>query len=435
MTLNPTLSDFYDRYGNGNGMYYLGHASALAVLDGKKILFDPIVLSHPYANAWVFYPPQIVDPRWYEVDMVVVSHIHQDHYDIEFLQRLPASVQILIVGERPSFEQDLLARVGRPVTIVAPEQVHEIFPGIKFFAVNHETNGIDSSAIVYNDKFCLYHGNDNYLQPASMRKFYSTHPHIDVACIPYAYIHWYPFLMEYAEDEAGLKAQESARLVNHYMDDCLNNIDILQPKITIPFGANLLIDDGNMRSEINLSVRTPVEFAAYAQHSRPQAGRTVRAMLAGDYIGRQADGTLEVITARDFAPEEYRDAAQDFLAARPQKAEPTDAPAADLAQFISDLNARLHGCAEPMDQLIRMELDYRGGKVKVEIDCTVYRAALVQEFTAGRPYHHFKVDAVAASEWLNGKRFEEVIGMRRFTVRREPNLYMPNLLRLINTVI
>jgi hypothetical protein len=88
--------------------------------------------------------------------------------------------------------------------------VNEIFPGVKLYAVNHETNGIDSSAIVYNDKFCVYHGNDNYLQPESMRKFTKINPHINVACIPYAYIHWYPFLMEYDDSEKARRTRSAS---------------------------------------------------------------------------------------------------------------------------------------------------------------------------------------------------------------------------------
>jgi len=433
--MNQQLSAFYDRYGAGNGVFYPGHASALVVLDGKKILFDPIVLSQPYDDAWVFYPPQIVDPRWYEVDVVVVSHIHQDHYDLKFLRLLGPQVRVLIVGQRPTFEQDIQAKAGRPVTILQPETVNEILPGVFFYAVNHESNGIDSSAIVYNDRFCVYHGNDNYLQPASMRKFTEVGPHINVACIPYAYIHWYPFLMEYEADGLAHKEAERARLVNHYMDDCLNNIDILRPDVAIPFGANLLIDDGNMRSEINLAVQTPVEFTNYARVTRPATGQRVRAMLAGDYCGIDADGSLAVTIARAYEAEEYRDAAQEFLAARPQKTAQQDGPAVDLAHFIERLNGKLAGAGAPIDNVIRVDLDYRGGKVRIEIDCLSYRARLVDAFDDARPYHHFKFDPVGSADWLNGKRFEEIIGMRRFTVKRVPDLYLPDLLRLLNTVI
>ena len=41
---NTQLSSFYERFGDGDGVFYVGHASALVVLNGKKILFDPIVL-------------------------------------------------------------------------------------------------------------------------------------------------------------------------------------------------------------------------------------------------------------------------------------------------------------------------------------------------------------------------------------------------------
>lgn len=433
--MNPQLTSFYERFGAGDGLFYPGHASALVVLGGKKILFDPIVLSQPYDNAWVFYPPQIVDPRWYEVDAVVVSHIHQDHYDLPFLRKLGPQVKLIVVGDRPGFESDIKEKVGREVTVVPPETVNEIFPGVKLYAINHETNGIDSSAIVYNDNFCVYHGNDNYLQPASMRKFTEINPHINVACVPYAYIHWYPFLMEYDDDQEGKlhKERERARLVNHYMDDFLNNVDILKPDVAIPFGANLLIDDGNMRSDINMAVQTPVELTDYARKVRPETAKRVQPMLAGDYYGIGPNGP-ELTIARTYEAESYRDDAQAFLASRPQKTPSADGPAVDLGQFLQTLNARLEGCGAPIDNIVRMDLNYRGGKVLIEIDCLTYKARAVDSFTEGRPYHHFKLDPVASSDWLNGDAFLEILGTRRFTLKRVPDLYLPDLLRLVNTV-
>jgi L-ascorbate metabolism protein UlaG (beta-lactamase superfamily) len=430
--MNQQLTRFYDRFGAGNGLFYPGHASALVVLNGKKILFDPIVISQPYDDAWVFYPPQIVDPRWYEVDAVVVSHIHQDHYDLKFLSKLGPQVKVMIVGQRPVFEKDIQQKSGREITILQPDTVNEIFPNVYLYAINHESNGIDSSAIVYNDDFCVYHGNDNYLQPESMRRFTQVRPHIDVACIPYAYIHWYPFLMEYDEADLAHKDAERARLVNYYMDDCLNNAEILNADVVIPFGANLLIDDGNMRSEINMAVQTPVEFTDYARSQRPDIGARVQPMLAGDFYGVGPDGP-ELEIARGFDAEEYRDAAQEFLAARPQKAAMIDGPAVPIPAFLERLSARLAG-NEAIDNVVYMDLDYRGERLLIEVDCLDYRARRAEQVNTARAYHHFKLDQVASADWLNGKRFEEVIGMRRFTVKRVPNLYLPNLLRLINTV-
>lgn len=432
--MNQQLRDFLAQYGASDGVLYLGHAGILAVIGGKKILFDPIIESQPYGDSWVFFPPQLDDPALYDVDAVIVSHIHQDHYDLPFLQRLKPSVVVAIVGGRPAFEADIQANAGRPITIIAPETVTELLDGVSVYGVAHESNGVDASVIAYNDRFCVYHGNDNYLLPASMAKFSTVGVHIDVACIPYAYIHWYPFLMEYAPGQEQEKQRESERLVNMYQDDCLNVIGILKPSLVIPFGANLLIDDGDMRSEINMAVRTPVEFAAYARQRQPELAGVVLPLLAGDYAGKPG-GELKTTIQHLYSIEEYRDAADDFLRARPQKAVPPDREAVDLQQFISVINQRLAGGGAPIDNLLQFELDYLGQHIQVEIDCLDYRALLVSAFTAGRPVHRFRLDEISSAEWLNGKRFEEVIGMRRFTLRREPNLYLPDVLKIVNTVV
>lgn len=432
--MNQRLQQFLEQYGDSDGVLYLGHAAILAVIGGKKILFDPIIESQPYGDSWVFFPPQLDDKALYDVDAVIVSHIHQDHYDLPFLRRLKPSVVVAIVGQRPSFEADIQANAGRPVTIIAPETVTELLDGVFVYGVTHESNGIDSSVIAYNERFCVYHGNDNYLQPASMAKFTGVGVGIDVACIPYAYIHWYPFLMEYAPGHEHEKQAESERLVNMYQDDCLDVIGILKPKLVIPFGANLLIDDGDMRSDINMAVRTPVEFAAYARQRQPELAPVVLPMLAGDYAGKPG-GELAVDMARVYSIDEYRDAADDFLRARPQKTVPAERGPADLQQFIGVLNQRLAGGGAPIDNLLQFELDDRGQAVLVEIDCLNYQARLVERFTGERPVHRFRLDQVSSAEWLGGKRFEEVIGMRRFTLRREPNLYLPDVLKIVNTVV
>lgn len=439
--MSTELKQFLAEYGNGDGVFYLGHAGILAVLNGRKILFDPIVESQPYGDSWVFYPPQVDDALLYEVDAVVVSHIHQDHYDKRFLRKLKPSVKIVIVGGRPSFIADITAKVSHDVTVIAPETVTQLFDGVHLYGVIHESNGIDASMIAYSERFCVYHGNDNYLQPASMTKFTQVGRAIDVACIPYAYIHWYPFLMEYPAGQEHEKEAEAERLVNVYMDDCVNVIGILQPKVVIPFGANLLIDDGNMHSDINMAVRTPIEFVDYARARLPAEQRdVVKPMLAGDYCGLDGDA-LRITIAHEFSADEYRAAADSFLQARPPKTPRAGAANVDLEAFLATVNARLQDSAlvdaqrKPVDNLLQFELQGEHGLLRVEVDCLDYRARIVDAFTEGRALHRFRLDAVSSAEWLSGKRFETIIGMRRFTLLRQPNLYLPDVLKIANTVI
>jgi hypothetical protein len=156
-------SNYLNTSGLKNGVFYLGHASILVSISGKKILIDPILLSAPYSDAWTFFPSQISDRRFFDVDCIIVSHFHQDHYDIEFLKKIDGSIPIVIIGGRPSFELDLMENNIKYIKFVPPEIVTEILDNVYLYGINHETNGIDSSAIIYNDEFCVYHGNDNFL--------------------------------------------------------------------------------------------------------------------------------------------------------------------------------------------------------------------------------------------------------------------------------
>ena len=435
ISVNPKLQEFYQQFGNGDGLFYMGHASILGVFSGRKILFDPVILSRPYANAWAFFPPQVEDPSIFDVDAVVVSHIHQDHYDIEYLKSLNGRAKIIILGGRASFVQDLQSDKINNLFVIEPETVTELFPGVSIYGVLHETNGIDSSCVVFNDNFCIYHGNDNYLQPSSLKKFTEIGRRIDVACIPYAYIHWYPFLLDYGPGKEAEKAAEADRLVKLYFDDCITSAPLLRSKVVIPFGANLLLDDGDAYSAINLAVKTPVEFYEYAKDHTPRSIHdSIKPMLAGDSCGI-LEGELNITIHNIYDSSSYRAQADVFLKSRqPRKGDDGWIPI-DKQLFIDQLDWRLKSLGERHQNTIRLELNYLNELLRIEIDLDSHVSRFVDRFSEGKPYHHFTLDPIASGLWLNGSRFEEIIGSRRFTLRREPNVYSKDVLRIVSTII
>jgi hypothetical protein len=181
-----------------------------------------------------------------------------------------------------------------------------------------------------------------------------------------------------------------------------------------------------------LAVKTPIEFCEYARQRDPVAGDVVKPMLAGDFCGVGSDG-LELTIDHVYGVEEYRAEANAVLAARPQKQDNRDWQPIEQAPFLAALNEKLQNIEDGIEEVIRVEMNYLGTPLKVQIDCRTRRAAFVDEFTGNTDYHHFKLDTFASGEWLNGKRFEEIIGMRRFTLRRVPNAYKPDVLRMMST--
>src|ERR1700733_3351623 len=181
-----------------DGVLYVGHASILARLSGKTFLFDPVGYSSPYFDCWVFFPAQVMDPRLLGVDAVIVSHSHQDHFDTAFLKLFPPTTPIYIVEGRPMFAQ-MCAEADVAVIELPAHRLTQIAPGVEIYAILHETNGVDASMVIRNDNFSVYHGNDNYVSADTLMRLKRAVGQVDVACVPFAYIHWYPFLLDGVE--------------------------------------------------------------------------------------------------------------------------------------------------------------------------------------------------------------------------------------------
>ena len=184
-------------------------------------MFDPVLAEPPHFGSWLFYPLMHYADRLRDVDYCIVSHQHKDHFDINFLRLLSKDTQLLIVSGRPQLE-DLLDKAGISYKLLPELEVINFIDDISMYCVNHESNGIDSAMCIRNSQLSIYHGNDCYLSIEKTNCIRKNFGHIDIACIPFAYIHWYPFLVNNISEKD--KELESSRLVSSYMDLSLIHI-------------------------------------------------------------------------------------------------------------------------------------------------------------------------------------------------------------------
>jgi L-ascorbate metabolism protein UlaG (beta-lactamase superfamily) len=412
-----------------DGVLYVGHASILARLSGKTFLFDPVGLSSPYDGCWVFFPAQVMDPRLLTVDAVIVSHCHQDHFDTAFLKLFPATTPIHIVEGRPMFSE-MCAAAGIEVLELPADRLAETAPGVEIYAVLHETNGVDASMVIRNANFSAYHGNDNYVSAATLQRLKDAVGRVDVACVPFAYIHWYPFLLEGVD--ASWRDAEARRLTDAYLDKGIEQAEILDAEVVIPFGANLVYWDDAF-SVMNRAVASPLDFVAYAKAKPAQHPERYRPMFAGDTVMGRPSGLEVVCKARGEAA--FRAEMQGALqsnATRP--AEPpacalADATPTDLAWLEARL--RLHAGGR-FDHRIRVEGPGEA-PLRIEIDLDTQTAAVVDDWRLPAPYHHFRLEAEPMLRWVDRTlTLEGVIGTRRFRIERVPERYDPAILAVIN---
>jgi L-ascorbate metabolism protein UlaG (beta-lactamase superfamily) len=71
---------------------WIGHASTLVEIDGRRVLTDPIWSDRCSPSTWVgprrFHPPPLALAELPSIDVVVISHDHFDHLDMATIEEL-----------------------------------------------------------------------------------------------------------------------------------------------------------------------------------------------------------------------------------------------------------------------------------------------------------------------------------------------------------
>ncbi len=100
---------------SGLRLYWLGHASVLIEIDGKRILTDPVFAERASPFAFVgpkrFHPTPIPLENVSNIDAVVISHNHYDHLDAKTVRHLTGQGTIFHV---PLGNKTLFLRWGVP---------------------------------------------------------------------------------------------------------------------------------------------------------------------------------------------------------------------------------------------------------------------------------------------------------------------------------
>ena len=412
---------------NYDGMFYIGHASILVRLNNKKFIFDAIEQTNFYNNSWCFFPSQLMDKRLLDIDGAFVSHIHQDHYDPSFLRKLQKrNIPIYIMDGRKHFKK-----------VLNDEKIKfNLIPYNKKFFINkntwiygalHEYNDVDSSMLISNNKFSVYHGNDNFITEKTLNSFKKSVGKVDVGCIPFAFIHYYPYLLDKISKKEIRK--EGKRLEDQFMDYGIAQSKLLKPKIVIPFGSNLFhADDAN--SLMNKAVATPVDFVNYAKKKHDNNLTSYKTMLSGSYCLKN-DGKITTYY-ENVKTKKFNFELKKFIN-RNMKNKINNS---NHKQFEIKKNHLLNIQKKISKNLDRVEHEIIIGsndlfKDKICINLYTNKVTIFNKQTLPSNCHYFKLHLNEYNKWLTGKlTFEEVLGSRRFRYIRKPNNYSVKVMQI-----
>ena len=405
---------------NDDGVFYIGHASILVRLNNKKYIFDVIKNTNFYNRSWLFFPSQINDKRIFDVDGIFVSHIHGDHYDPHLLKKLQKkNIPIYILDGRPNFNKDLKSK-KIPFKKIPVNKKFYISKDIWVHGCLHEYNDIDSSLIISNDNLSVYHGNDNFITKKTLSPFKKKIGKVDIACIPFAFIHFYPYLLKSLGNKENKK--EARRLENQFMNYGIEQSKILKPDIVIPFGSNLFhLDDP--KCAMNKGVATPVDFINHAKKFHKSSKDSYKTMLSGSYCLKKREklfSYFEKVSTKKFNKMLENFTLKKIKLIKNKKVIKKIKIKKSHLNFIK--SKILKNQLKINHKILVSNESQENNKICINIkNSNVY---LYYENKLPFNSHYFKVQDVEFNKWLKKKiTFEEVLGTRRFTYQRYPNTY------------
>jgi L-ascorbate metabolism protein UlaG (beta-lactamase superfamily) len=407
-----------------DGVYYVGHASILVRIDSKFILYDPAGCSaDSFFYSWFYYPEQYLLDEMIEVlDYVIVSHCHKDHLDSKFLKKLKSNTEILVY-DIESLKRDLDIANLNYRTI--PDSHFQLTDNISIKGFINTSNNVDSSSLIYTKNFCVYHGNDNWASVDDILVACEGMK-INVACVPFAFVHWYPYLFTNMS-EAEIK-KESDRMVNLHFEYAVNFLKKVNLDYMIPFGSNLSHDSDALDIS-NTAVKNPFEFKDYVRKNYPDLSVLVLPIYSDDFIIKK-DNKYR-IQKKERNKLAFRNEINDYLTSEKHQEKKRNYfnkfEILSNDKFKKVIENRINKSIPKLNSEILIVSKAKNTVLKIDFlrqTMSVLDQFDEKSYSSDKLTHIFQLDEIGTKLYFSGKvYFEDILGARRFKVFRNSNYH------------
>jgi len=298
---------------------YVTQACVLIEIQNVKILTDPWLVGPCWAgNLWHYPPPKRTPESFTNIDFLYFSHAHEDHFQIESINRLPPEIkntQVIISDfDKPYFERAVKAVGFKNVKVMQHDESTTLVPGVTLDMIRNDKGDDDSSIVLKGDNSTVFCQTDNLMSvneaerlgkkydidvlftintqtgifpaffdfPAetmmklSKKKIESTAVYsINVAkslkaktIVPYASDMCYLGELYFANDLHYADKNEYAKLVNQEIPNA--NIHVMGPD------DFMMIKDGNVEVTLNPQKYSREELGAYAVEMREKVAQVAK---------------------------------------------------------------------------------------------------------------------------------------------------------------
>ncbi|WP_115120596.1 MBL fold metallo-hydrolase [Synechococcus sp. UW105] len=237
--------------------------------EGSGILCDPWFNDGAFIGSWALpQKPHRTPIYGIDFDCIYVSHIHPDHYDLEFLCHQPKDIPIIIPHEKiPILYRALLTNKFSNVIRLKDRENLNIngfkltmylpFESPRFDKEILDTeNVIDSAIAIQNGNFTMLNTNDNFPTKESLLALQKELGKISLITILYNSAGFYP------QCDQDLTHEEKISLKSSLISNCIKSmLDVLssvdEETIIVPFAGDYILQGKNSSLNKYLPVSTP----------------------------------------------------------------------------------------------------------------------------------------------------------------------------------
>lgn len=206
-------------------IHMIGHASIFVETQDCKILMDPVLgYGHCQGSEDIFPQREVIRELLPEFDLLIISHWHSDHFDIQSLADLPKTVDVLIPRDKAL--KNYLKELGYS-HIYTLGDFSEVKIGSTSILATRSENRVPEYGIVFADESGVFWNQvDSHVSLETIRFVKSRYRKIDLLLAT-----WQPML------EINYQYNQSLSFPYSSYNSYLNNISVIQPKAVVP-GSN-----------------------------------------------------------------------------------------------------------------------------------------------------------------------------------------------------
>ena len=225
---------------------HVGNATFCFETETTRILCDPWFNDGIFVGTWCHYPPvkhKVED--FLDVDYLYISHIHEDHFEVESLKKFRRDIPVICLDRTPNFVASRLKYLGFTNVKCCPEfesvDIDGKFRVTLFGAAADEMGELVDSSILFDfaSEGVVFNANDNPPTKQHLEYIKGYCAELMFALIPQGGGSAFPVMY----DNLTLEEKKSAvsKNVSSLVQNFANGIEFLHPKYVMPVGGQFIV--------------------------------------------------------------------------------------------------------------------------------------------------------------------------------------------------